>query len=185
MAVAQEQRDLFISDEDFKTIVDIIVHHSERKQFIIEILNGLNTWLFKILSNYQMEEQQAKKACFVFGEKITGHLNNIYCLEKFYGRTEKSYWEYFHLEDKVPKYALSYIMNSFYTIFFKNMDDYKAAVITLLISLNRDEDEFEEFRSGLSGLDIRKVVMMYFIFKKAQANMPTGDHEAAETEAAR
>lgn len=155
---------------DTDSIIKTILEGGAARQLVADIVNGVNTWLFRVLSEYGISPDQAKLQCLRFGRKIFTHLRMTYELERHYYPPEKgkSFKEYLETDLRAVEHGLNYLVKSFKNDFRDNEADYEASVVALLIVAKREEQEFEIFRKGLPETDVRIALVEYYLQNNVQ-----------------
>ncbi len=132
---------------------------------IIDIINGLNVWLFKVLAGKEITYPQAKSDCLSFGGKLASHLETMYKIDRDNMVTRVSYREYLERDSLAARNGISFMIRSFRSSFRNNILDYAAALTAMLISEKREEMEFERFvrESPENFADVRGSLLSYYI----------------------
>lgn len=147
---------------EINLIIERIRGGQTARHLVLGIINGVNTWLFKVLSDYQASENEARIHCLSFGEKVTAYIQNLYDLERYYMTSKKSFREYLMHGNEAAASGVSFIIRSFQSSFHDNYMDFAAAMVALLISTRREEYEFEKFRQDFRGADLRETLFTYY-----------------------
>lgn len=147
---------------NLREVIKAIYEDGAAGHVLVDIVNGLNTWLFRVLSEYRINHDQAREQCLRFGMQVTNHLRKIYELERHYSCYRKSLREYLETESQTSRYGLNYTIRSLRSSFRDNDDDYTASLVALLISAKREEQSFEKYREKLSGIDVREHLLSYY-----------------------
>lgn len=151
--------------EEKADLLDIVLHHVNARQYLIDMFNGTNTWLFEMASDYTITTDQARQLCSSFGQKIIEYLQMAYRIENRNGFTTESWNQFFATNEAVTIAGMSYIINTFQS---RDKENVLFFLIALLIGLNRDEQVFEEFRKNMPLVDIGTALAMFVKFKRHQ-----------------
>lgn len=147
---------------DHNKIMAAISNDPGAHNIIMDIMNGLNIWLFKVLSGEESTDLKAKSDCLSFGKKIAAHLEGLHHLNKNNMITKRSLREYLEHDGRAAWCGLIFIVKTFRSSFKNNFLDYSAAITALLITTKREEAEFERFRMSCPSTDIREILLNYY-----------------------
>ena len=148
---------------------DEIIYHlfqeDHAREFLLGICNGVNTWLFKVLSNYRLSTDQARSECLTLGQGIVDHLQKIHGLKKHYNDSPESFSRYLAENTDALKFGLNYVIKTVLSSFSDSLDR-NAALVALLISQKKMEEEFENQRSRSPGTDLREELVNFYFYKR-------------------
>lgn len=163
----QQVVDCNITAQDVRRLIDIAINHKNAKSFIRELENGTNLWFFELISNYAASRDQQREACLTLSEKVMEHLNTRFALERQYSVTRKAFADYFQTDPKIGAAGMSFIINTLYTMEGDNFSNIAALIIALVITLNRDEQQFETLRKQLPDpVDVRGALFLFYNLKR-------------------
>ncbi len=148
---------------------DEIIYHlfqeDQAREFLLGICNGVNTWLFKVLSNYRLSTGRARTECLILGHGIVDHLQKIHGLRKHYNDSPESFSRYLAENTDARKFGLNYVIKTVLSSFSDPLDR-NAALVALLISQKKMEEEFENQRSRSPGTDLRGELVNFYFYKR-------------------
>jgi len=100
---------------------DEIIYHlfqeDHGREFLLGICNGVNTWLFKVLSNYRLSTGRARTECLILGHGIVDHLQKIHGLRKHYNDSPESFSRYLAENTDARKFGLNYVIKTILSSF--------------------------------------------------------------------
>src|SRR5512135_2361872 len=123
-------------------IIGYLFQGDHARALLLDICNGVNTWLFRVLSNYRLSTGQARKECLILGRGIVDHLRKIYGLKKYYNDSPGSFSKYLAENPEARTFGLNYVVRTILSA-FEDPFDRDAALVALLISEKKLEGEFE------------------------------------------
>jgi hypothetical protein len=147
---------------------EIIAHlfqENDAREFLLDICNGVNTWLFRVLSNYQLTTRQARKECLILGQGIADHLQKIHGLKKYYNDAPGSFSKYLAENTEAGRFGLNYVVKTILSA-FSDPSDRNAALVALLISEKKMEEEFENHRNRSPEADLREELICFYFYKR-------------------
>ena len=146
-------------------IIGHLFHENHARDLLLGICNGVNTWLFKVLSNYRLSTGRARTECLIFGRGIVDHLQKIHGLRKHYNDSPESFSRYLAENTDARKFGLNYVIKTVLSSFSDPLDR-NAALVALLISQKKMEEEFENQRSRSPGTDLREELVNFYFYKR-------------------
>ena len=146
-------------------IIYHLFHEDHAREFLLGICNGVNTWLFKVLSNYRLSTDQARSECLILGQGIVDHLQKIHGLKKHYSDSPESFSRYLAENREAGKFGINYVIKTVLSAFSDRLDR-NAALVSLLISQKKMEEEFESQRSGSPEADLREELIYFYLYKR-------------------
>lgn len=146
-------------------IIGHLFQENHAREFLLDICNGVNTWLFRVLSNYQLTLRQARKECLILGQGIVDHLQKIHGLKKYYNDAPGSFSKYLAENTEAGKFGLNYVVKTILSA-FKDPFDRNAALVALLISEKKMEEEFENHRNRSPEVDLREELIYFYFYKR-------------------
>lgn len=129
-------------------IIAYLFHENQTREFLLNICNGVNTWLFRVLSNYRLTVTQARMECLMLGREIVDHLQKIHGLKKYYNDEPESFCKYLSQSKEAERFGLNYVVKTILSA-FSDVLDLNAALVALLISQKKMEEEFKIIETGL------------------------------------
>ena len=149
---------------------EIIAHlfqENHTREFLLDLCNGVNTWLFRVLSNYRLTIEQARLECLMLGQGIIDHLQKIHGLKKYYNDEPGSFSKYLSENAEAGRFGLNYVVKTLLSTFNDPLDR-DAALVALLISQKKMETEFENHRSPSSGADLREELICFYFYRREE-----------------
>jgi hypothetical protein len=137
-------------------IVGSILSHPDRKNFLRELLNGTNRWLFVTLSQLNgLDPDEIKR---YIQQSLENYLQTQKRVRHEYSRKWESYKDFLNDED-ITRAAMVYLNK---TLSGKFNERPLLALISILISLERKEVEFNRFLGRYPNLGTEKALELFF-----------------------
>lgn len=146
-------------------IIGHLFQGNHAREVLLDICNGVNTWLFRVLSNYRISIGQARKQCLIFGQGIVDHLQKIHGLKKYYNDPQGSFSKYLAENPEAGTFGLNYVVKTMLSAFEDPLDR-DAALVALLISQKKMEEEFENNRNRSPEADLREELIYFYFYKR-------------------
>lgn len=146
-------------------IIAYLFHENQTREFLLDICNGVNTWLFRVLSNYGLTLTQARMECLMLGQGIIDHLQKIHGLRKYYNDEPGSFSKYLSENTEAGRFGLNYVVKTILSV-FSDPSDRNAALVALLISQKKMEEEFENHRNRSAEADLREELICFYFYKR-------------------
>ena len=126
-------------------LIGMVIEHKNARDFIRELLNGTNAWLFDTLAELETgkkpDEVRAK-----ISSLVRDYLETLYRLQRQYSITYQSYIDFLQKDKETPKNVMAYLLKTFRT---RYDSAFLPASIALLIALERKEGDYKRFQKEL------------------------------------
>ena len=146
-------------------IIAYLFHENQIRELLLNICNGVNTWLFRVLSNYRLTITQARMECLMLGQGIIDHLQKIHGLRKYYNDEPGSFSKYLSENTEAGRFGLNYVVKTILSA-FSDPSDRNAALVALLISQKKMEEDFESHRNRSPEADLREELIYFYFYKR-------------------
>jgi hypothetical protein len=137
-------------------IIECIMKHPDRKNFLREILNGTTQWLFITLCQLDgLHPEEAKR--FIRG-RLEEYLQTQKRLSHECSRKRGSYKDFLN-DEETTRAAMLYLVK---TLIVKFNDRAMAALIAVFIGLERREVEFGQFKKEHPNLKAEEALVLFW-----------------------